>query len=402
MAPIAPLDGVRVIEVSSWMAAPGAGAALADLGADVIKVEPPTGDIVRGLSRAAKDAPPLDHSFQADNRGKRSIAVDLTRPAGVELVRRLADGAEVFLCNLLPRRQRRFGLDPTTLQGRHRRLVHATLTGYGLDGPDAGRPGFDVTAFFGRGAITDAMTEPGGVAPQPRPAQGDHTAALAMVAAILAGLRVAERTGDGPVVDVNLMATAAWTMTTDLAPTLVDGREVTRRDRSHLIAPLANRFRCADDRWIILNMPEQRWWSPFCTVIGRPDLIDDPRFSTAKGRYDNMPEAIAALDAAFARHTLSEWGRRFDQAGLIWGPASSIRDLASDAQAEASGMFPTVEHPAGSFRTVGVPMRLSSVDIGPRGPAPGIGEHTREILSELGLSTAEADALIANGDVGPA
>ena len=247
------------------------------------------------------------------------------------------------------------GWTPATLHSTNRRLVHATLSGYGLVGPDAMRPGFDVTTFFGRGAITDAMTEPGGVAPMPRPAQGDHTTGIAMVAAILAGLRVAERTGEGPVVDVSLFATAAWTMASDLAPTLVDGRPVTKRDRHHLISPLANRFRCQDDRWIILNMPETRWWAPFCKTVERPEWLDDDRFGTVKDRFDNMPALTDLLDEVFATRTMAEWGRIFDEAGLIWGPASSIDELAADPQAAAVGIFPTIEHPDGDFRTVGAP-----------------------------------------------
>ena len=395
-----PLDGVKVVEISSWMAAPSAGAVLADMGAEVVKIEPLAGDPVRNMSRKAKGAPDIDHSFHMDNRGKRSVAVAIDRPDGAELVRRLADTADVFLCNLLPHRQERFGLEPATLHARNRRLVHATLSGYGREGPDVARPGFDVTTFFGRGAITDAMTEPGGVAPMPRPAQGDHTTGIAMVAAVLAALRVAERTGEGPVVDVSLFATAAWTMATDLAPTLVDGVPVRKRDRHHLITPLGNRFRCKDDRWIILNMPEVRWWPPFCKTIERPELLEDERFGTVKDRFDNMPALIDVLDEVMATKTLAEWGQILDDAGLIWGPASSIHELAIDPQAAAIGLFPTVSHPEGDFRTVAAPMRLSDLEIRPRGPAPRLGADTRDVLDELGYDAGEVEALVVAGVVG--
>jgi crotonobetainyl-CoA:carnitine CoA-transferase CaiB-like acyl-CoA transferase len=395
------MDGVRVVEISSWMAAPSAGALLADMGADVVKVEPLTGDVVRGMARKAKGAPDIDHSFHMDNRGKRSVAVALDRADGAEIVRKLVDAADVFLCNLLPHRQDRYGLDPTTLHARNARLVHATLSGYGRVGPDATRPGYDVTTFFGRAAITDAMTEPGGVAPMPRPAQGDHTTGLAMVTAILAALRVAERTGEGQVVDVSLFATAAWTMASDLAPTLVDGRPVSKRDRHHLITPLGNRFRCSDDRWIILNMPETRWWAPFCKTVERPELLEDERFGTVKDRFDNMPALIDLIDEAMATRTLAEWGRIFDEAGLIWGPASSIDELAADPQAVAIGLFPTIEHPEGDFRTVGAPMRISGAEIRPRGPAPAVGADTTAVLADIGYTAEEVAALAAAGVVGP-
>jgi crotonobetainyl-CoA:carnitine CoA-transferase CaiB-like acyl-CoA transferase len=184
-----------------------------------------------------------------DNRGKRGVAIALNRLEGVELVRRLVAGADVFVTNLLGPRQAKYGLDAESLLRVNSRLVHATLTGDGLGGPDARRPGYDLTAFFGRGAILDSMAEADNPAPpRLRPAQGDHSAALALLAAVLAALRVVESTGQGQVVDTSLLATAAWTMSTDLAPTLVDGRSpptTGRRGRPHA---LHGGFRCADGR----------------------------------------------------------------------------------------------------------------------------------------------------------
>jgi crotonobetainyl-CoA:carnitine CoA-transferase CaiB-like acyl-CoA transferase len=399
----APLDGVRVVEMTSWMAAPSAGAMLADLGADVIKVEPLKGDVVRGLSRqpkAPEGSPEIDYSFTADNRGKRSIAIAVDQPEGAGLVRRLITDAEIFLCNLLPHRQERYGLDPDTLLGLNPRLVHATLTGYGTIGPDAGRPGYDVTAFFGRGAITDTGTEPGGEAPQPRAAQGDHTTGIAMVTGILAALRLAEREGVGQVVDASLMGTAAWTMATDLSASLVDGRQASKRNRRHLISALGNRFRCGDDRWIILNMPEAHWWPRFCTTVAHPEWIDDPRFATVKLRFDHMPEMIDLIDEVFATKTLAEWGEIFDRDGLIWGPASTLVELAQDPQAAAVGLFPEIEVSGFRFRTVGIPFRLRDAEVGPRGPAPHVGEHSAEILVNAGLTDDEVEALAAAGVIG--
>jgi crotonobetainyl-CoA:carnitine CoA-transferase CaiB-like acyl-CoA transferase len=398
---VRPLDGVRVVEVAGWMAAPGAAAVLADLGADVVKVEPLRGDPARGVIRQPEGEGSFDAPFHLDNRGKRGIAVALDRPAGQELVRRLADGADVFLCNLLGRRQEKFGLDADTLLGRNPRLVHATMTGYGLEGPDAARPGFDITTFFGRGGITHAITEPGSQAPRARPAQGDHTAALALVSAVLAALRLVERTGQGQVVDVTLLETAAWTMSTDLSSTLVDGQDPPLLGRRHRRHALQESFRTSDDRWVLLFMPEPHWWPRFCAAVERPAWADDPRFATVADRSAHMPEITDLMDEVLATRSLEQWGMRFDEAGLTWGPAATVSEVAADPHLAAVGAFPEVQHPVhGGFRTVASPLRLRGVDISPRGPAPELGQHSREVLTELGLTGAEVDALVADGTVG--
>jgi crotonobetainyl-CoA:carnitine CoA-transferase CaiB-like acyl-CoA transferase len=385
------------------MAAPAATAMLADLGADVVKVEPMRGDPVRGVIRQPvmpDGVPQLDAPFQLDNRGKRGIAVALDRPEGQELVRQLVDRSDVFLNNLLGRRQQKFGLDADTLLARNPKLVHGTLTGYGLEGPDAARPGFDITAFFGRGGITHSITEPGSHAPRARPAQGDHAAALAMLAAVLTGLRLVEQTGEGQVIDVNLLATAAWTMATDLSSTLVDGQDPPMLGRRHRRHALQDSFRCSDDRWILLFMPEPHWWPRFCEAVGRPEWVADHRFETVETRREHMPAVTELMDELFAGRTLSQWGQVFDEAGFTWAPAATVAEVAADPHADAVGTFPELQHPtAGAFRTVAMPMRLRGQDIGPRGPAPDLGQHTREVLVEAGLTPEQVSALAADGVV---
>jgi crotonobetainyl-CoA:carnitine CoA-transferase CaiB-like acyl-CoA transferase len=401
----APLQGIRVIEVDSWMAAPSAGAILADLGADVIKVEPISGDPMRGMSRPTKgrdDVGDYDFQFDVDNRGKRSMAVALDKPEGAELVRRLVADAQIFMCNLLPQRQQKFGLDPQRLAEVNPRLVHATLTGYGTSGPDAWRPGYDVTAFFGRSGLYDAMREGDqGTVPMARPAQGDHTTGLALVAAVLAALRQAERTGEFQVVETSLFETAVWTQATDYAVTAVDRAPVRRRARHEMLSPTANRYPCADGKWVVFNMPEAAAWPRFCKALGGEAWIEDPRFADAKGRYRNMAELVAEIDQALAARSRDEWGEIFDRAGLIWGPVLALHEVASDPQAQAIGLFPDVEHAGiGSYRTVGIPMRFATADVKPRGPSPELGEHTRALLEELGLDAAAIDRLVDAAIVG--
>ncbi len=401
----APLEGITIIEVDSWMAAPSAAAILADLGAEVIKIEPLSGDAMRNLSRPLKiDSKFADYDFQfdVDNRGKRSITLALDQDAGVEVAHRLIETADVFLCNLLIQRQKKYRLDPESLLAINPKLVHATLTGYGTTGPDAWRPGYDVTAFFGRSGLYDAMREGDeGDVPQARPAQGDHTTGLALTTAILGALRLAERTGEGQVVETSLYETAIWTQASDFAVTAVDTAPVRRRARHEMLTPTANRYRCGDNKWVVFNMLDAGAWERFCRALGREDWLEDPRFADGKGRYRHMAELVDGVDATLAQKTRDEWGKIFDEAGLIWGPVLTLDETASDPHAHAIGVFPEIEHPTlGAYRTVNVPFRFTTADVRPRGPAPALGADTQAVLERAGLTPEEIDALRSSRTVG--
>lgn len=401
----APLEDVTVVEIDNWMASPSAAAILADLGANVIKVEPLTGDPMRNMGRPAKvsdEKKGFDYQFDVSNRGKRSIAVDLESDAGIEVVRALVATADIFMCNLLQHRQERFGLDPGALQRVNNRIVHATLTGYGTRGPEAHRPGYDVTAFFGRSGIYDAMREgESGTVPMARPAQGDHTTGLAFVGAILAALRLAERTGEPQTVETSLYETAIWTQATDYAITAVDHAPLRPRARENMIIPTANRYPCGDGKWVVLNMPEESAWPKLCNVIERQDLLSDERFEDIRGRFKHMPEIVAAIDDALSHKSRDQWGEIFDSNGIIWGPVLALHEVASDPQAEALSLFPVLDsEEIGTYRTVAAPMRFVEAEVGPKFPAPKLGEHTRQILADAGHNEGEIDALVKNGAVG--
>lgn len=404
-----PLADITVIEVDSFVASPSAAAILADLGARVIKVEPLSGDPWRGLSRPIKseelseELRALDFQFDVDNRGKESIAVALDQPEGAALIRKLLTKADIFMCNLLKHRQEKFGLDPTSLLKLKSNLVHATLTGYGTSGPDALRPGYDVTAFFGRSGLYDALREgESGAVPMSRPAQGDHTTGLAFVGAILAALRSAEKTGEGQVVETSLYETAVWTQASDYAVTAVDQAPVRRRGRKEMFAITGNRFPCGDGKWVVFNMmPDAAYWAPMCRAIGIEELINDERFLDSRARYRNMEELVDLVDAALAKKSRDEWGLIFDEAGLIWGPVLGLHEVPKDPHAIELGMFPEMEHrKAGAYKTVNIPMRFSSTDVRPRHPAPGIGEHTEAVLTEFGFSQDEIEAMVEAKTIG--
>lgn len=399
---VAPLDDITVVAIDSWMAGPSAGAILADLGATVIKVEPLTGDPMRGMGRPTKgDVGRIDYDFQfdVDNRGKQSIRVDLTSPEGIDIVKCLCTKAEVFMCNLLSHRQEKYELDPQSLFKVNPKLVHATITGYGTEGPDAWRPGFDVTAFFGRSGLYDASREgDDGVVPMARPAQGDHVTGLALTGAILSALRLAERTESGQIVETSLFETAVWSQASDFATTAVDQAPVRRRSRADQLTPTANRYPCGDGKWVVFNMPDPSYWTKFCKALGQEVWLE--HYQTPKQRYDAMPILVPEIDEILSTKNRDEWGKIFDEEGIIWGPVLALHEVPADEQAKAIGLFPTLtDETIGEYRTVGIPMRFATADVGPRGPSPKAGEHTDTVLQKAGYSKVEIEAFTESGVV---
>lgn len=394
---VAPLTGVRVLEVANMIAAPGAAAMMADLGARVVKVEPRGGDILRGLVLGPGAGP--DPWFELDNRGKRGLAVDLDRPEGIAVVHELAAAADVFVTNLTADRQRRFQLSADALRAVAPALIHTSLTGYGTEGPEAHRLAYDMTAFFARGGIQSLVAEPGGPPAAFRPGQGDHTASLSILSAVLAALRLRDQTGEGQRVEVALLHVAAWTIASDLSATLVTGANPELHERRRWPSPLTCRFRCADDRWIALCMPGPRdFFGAFASCLGRPEWIEDARFGTAEARRDNAEELIALCDEIFASGPRDEWAARLDDHGLTWAPVQTAEELANDPQAAALGVLHLVEdHPDGPFFTVNAPFSIAGADVGVRGRAPGLGEHSRAVLATHGFDDERIEALIAEG-----
>ncbi len=400
------LDDVTVLELANWVAGPSAGAIFADMGANVIKVEPLGGDSMRNRLRQPTlpdDAPRTDFPFHLDNRGKRSIAVDLTDPRGGELVRDLVERADVVVTNLLPGRLERYGLAPDQLLAAKPSLVYALVTGFGSSGPDADKIGFDLTAFFARGGVMSLIGEPDDPPHAFRPGQGDHVTGLALATAVLAALRVRDRTGQGQVVETALMRTAAWTIACDLSVALVDGLHPNRRARNQAISPLMTRYRCADDVWVNLAAFDPNLFDRFCEAIGRPDLAADERFATPYDRFQNAELLIGLLDEEFATQPSDYWAPRLDAAGVIWAKVATMPDVVNDPQAEEMGMWAEIDHPvAGPFRTMTVPFSMSATPPEVRGPGPEVGEHTAEVLRELGVDPARIAELADAGVLGGA
>ena len=400
----APLDGITVLELASWVAAPSCGALLADLGADVIKIEPLSGDGMRGKLRQPKlpeDAPRTDYPFHLDNRGKRSVAVDVSQPDGASLVVELSREADVLVTNLLPERLARFGLSPEAMREANPRLIVALISGFGSSGPDADRMGFDLTAFFGRAGAMSLIGDPGEPPPAFRPGQGDHPTGLALLSSILAALFVRERTGEGQIVETNLLHVGAWSVGCDLSAALVDRRQPTPRARDQALSPMNTRYRCGDDVWIILSAHDQSLWPTFCEQLGVGWLGTDERFDDPVKRFRRGPEVVAILDEVFAAQPVDHWAPRLDAAGVQWDRVARLPDLIDDPQARAAGVFTSIDHPvAGAFETLAAPFHMGSSEVAVRGPAPEIGQHTAETLAHLGVDAERVTALVEAGVVG--
>lgn len=393
------LEGLKVVDYATYIAAPGCAGLLADWGADVVKVEPPGGDPIRKFFESIGTDSDGNPVFDLDNRGKRSIVLDTSRPEGKEALRRLARDADVFVTNVRPSGLARAGLDYASLSALNPRLVYASVTGYGLTGPDADRPGFDITAFWARSGMA-ALLAPKGTEPfLIRTGMGDHITSMATLSGVLAALVERNRTGKGRLVEASLLRAANYALGSDMAIAHTFGRVASNRVRAEAVQPLANFFRSRDGRWLILNPRQgESDWPPLCRAIGREDLIADPRFANARARRQNAAALVQLMDEALAQRTLEEIGTRFDQESIAWAPAQTAVEAANDPQlAAAGGVVQVPDRAGGAHKSPGGPLRFPGADDGPKGPSPRCGEHTRAVLTELGFAAAEIDAMIASG-----
>lgn len=393
------LEGLKVVEYATYVAAPGAAGIMTDWGADVIKVEPPTGDPIRLFFSSLGVESDLNPIFEMDNRGKRGIVLDTTKAEGRDALLRLIDRADVFLTNVRPGGLKRAGLDPDTVMQRCPKLIYATLTGYGLEGPDADRPGMDAAAFWARSGLAAMFRPKGGEPVQLRTALGDHVASLAIVAGVLAAVHERNATGKGRLVDASLLRTAHYVGGSDLSIQHTRGRVASNRPRNAVPNPLVNPFRTSDDRWISLLMRQGDGdWPKIARLLGVEHLVKDPRFATSRGRRENAAELVPLLDDAFAKLTYEQAAVALDGEQMVWAPILSPAEAISDPQAIAAGcVVQTPTRGGGVINAPASPVRFHGADDGPKGHAPSKGEHTRVVLAELGYSDAEIDALYRSG-----
>ncbi len=395
-----PLENLRVVEVASFLAAPSAAALMADMGAEVIKVEPPDGDTFRGNRTHLHKGRSINYVFEVDNRGKQSIAVDLNKPKAREVVHQLVSTADVFITNLTSDRTAKYSLDYETLRTVKPDIVYGHLVGYSGSGPEAERPGFDSTAFWARSGVMSLMGEMGGPAVQSRPGQGDHPTGVNLLAAILAALRLRDQTGMAQKAEVSLLRTGLWTIATDMQQALnLPGHTPRQFNRATHALLIRSAYETKDGRWIMLTMHNvPRYWPSLCKALGRNDWASDERFISNAAMLEHGPEIVEELQKEFRSQDLEHWARMLDQTGCIWAAAASLDEVTEDPLLASQGAIQTLQDVDGTdYKIVSTPFNIEGADIKPKQRAPLVGEHNHQVLKEAGFSDDDIGNLAVEG-----
>jgi crotonobetainyl-CoA:carnitine CoA-transferase CaiB-like acyl-CoA transferase len=402
------MKGIRILEVAEHTFVPAASAVLADWGADVIKVEhAERGDAMRGLgSTGVMDLSKGVHVLnEHSNRGKRSIGLDLQKPGGLEVLHALVRTSDVLLTNKLPHVLAKLKIDVADLRAINPGLVYVRGTAFGPRGPDAKRGGYDMTAYWCRAGSAASCTPPGfpAIIPQPGPAYGDSLGGMTIAGGIAGALLHRERTGEAPVVDVSLLATGAWAMASGIALSLQHGQPwglAAMASGGGPKNPLSGVYRTKDGKFVCLVMLQAfHYWPDFCQHIGRPELVEDARFTSAEGLAENAAAAREIIAAVMAGGTLAEWTGRFSTLRGQWAPVQDTLEVAADPQVRANGYLQETQTRSGTrFQLVASPVQFDE-DPTPTRRAPEFNEHGDAILQELGYDWDRILELKAAGAV---
>lgn len=394
-------EGLKVLDCASFIAAPAAATVLSDFGADVIKIEPPgAGDPYRNLPNLpGYPKSPHNYAWMLEARNKRSLALDLAKPDGKAVLRRLVAEADVFITNFPPAVRQRLGITYQDLAPLNDRLVYACFTGYGDRGDEANKPGFDSNAWWARSGLMDLVRADTDTTPARSVAgMGDHPCAMALYGAIVTALYRRERTGKGSQVKSNLMANGVWSSGVLAQAKLCGAEFQERKPRERALNAVTNHYQCRDGRWIILSLlAEERQWPALARCLGREEWISDPRFATKAERHARSVELIAMFDEIFATKDLAEWRKILDGNGLVFGVVGILDDIPNDQQMLENDVLVPFEND--TMLTINSPIWVDgSQKTRPRHP-PAVGEHSDEILRAAGFDDAEVQRLRASGAV---
>ena len=391
------LSGLKVIDAASFIAGPAATTIMADFGAEVIKIEPPTGDPFRSAQGGNRyPVGGLAHSWILDNPNKKGVVLNLKTDAGRDVLYRLVKDADVFVTNApqLPRERLRIRYED--LQPLNERLIYGALSAYGETGPEAGRTGFDSTALWARSGLMDLVKPSPDSAPaRSLPGMGDHPTAVTLFGAIMMALYKREQTGKGSMVSTSLMANGAWSNGCWLQAVLCGNPVRPRPAREDAEDALNNIYRAADGYWLhVTFLNSIGLWPEFAKRAGAPELIDNPRFATPEACRENAAPLVLALDKLFGSKDRQAWRDLLNEMGITFGEVQAIEDVPHDPQMLESGVLRKVYDPkVGAALTVDSPIWMEGVEKTPVKPAPALGEHTVEVLRAAGYDDADIDGL---------
>jgi crotonobetainyl-CoA:carnitine CoA-transferase CaiB-like acyl-CoA transferase len=399
------LDGVKVLELAQYGFVPSAAAVLADWGADVIKVEQLGGDPLRQLGGWGLGLynEGFDSLVEQLNRNKRSVTLDLSLPEARPIFERLLSWADVFITSYLPRVRAKLRTNPDDVWAVNPRLVYARGQGHGVRGPDADVAGYDSVSFWARGSVAHMLTEEGASLVGQRGGMGDIPSGTYLAGGVAAALYRRDRTGRGLVVDVALLGSAVWWMAPDLVLTSTTGQDPPRPSASTTAArtnPLTGAYRVKDGRWIVLNMMDfERYWPAFARAIDHPEMAEDPRWTAGEQRAAQAGELRAIIVSTLASQSIDHWRERLAAEGCVWAPVNTPSEVLADPAVDANGFL--LRHPGHpTAQLCGSPVQFGEEPVELRRTAPGVGQHTDEVLAELGIGSDEVAKLRECGAVG--
>jgi crotonobetainyl-CoA:carnitine CoA-transferase CaiB-like acyl-CoA transferase len=392
-------SGLKVVDFASFIAGPSAAVILSDFGAEVIKVEPPSGD----LWRHGNEIPPqpqskIPYQFHLANRNKRGMALDLKSPSSQPVLERLVKWADVLIVNTPHPARRRLKLEYEDVVQWNPRLIYADVTGFGEKGPDAALPGFDITAYWARSGLLSLTREAGEPPTWPVAGSGDNATAVGLYSAIVTALYRRERTGKGAHVSTALLAEGIWSASVSIQAALSGAKFYGPFDRKNPANAALNVYQASDGTWFVLIITPDKL-EAVAEAIGRTDLLTDPRFSDPGRLMANMSQLTAILDEVFGAHPMAHWHDVFGGVHVTFGAVRGPDEVINDPQLRANDIVVPLDGAGHVQSTISSPMQVQDAEKVPARRAPELGEHNEEILQELGFDSEQIDGLLASGAV---
>jgi crotonobetainyl-CoA:carnitine CoA-transferase CaiB-like acyl-CoA transferase len=389
---------LKVVDLASFIAGPSAAVILSDFGADVIKVEPPSGD----LWRIGHKIPPQPKSEDAypwhlANRNKRGITLDLKSPSAQQVLERLVKWADVLIVNTPHPARQKLKLEYDDVGRWNPRLIYADVTGFGEKGPDSGLPGFDITSYWARSGLLSMTRDAGAPPTWPVAGSGDNATAVGLYSAIVTALYRRERTGKGSYVTTSLLAEGVWSASVSIQAALCEAKFFAPHDRKNPANAALNVYRASDGAWFVLLVTPDKL-AAVAEAIGRADLLTDPRFSDPAKLVANMQQLTAILDEVLSAQPMTHWRDVFNGVHVTFGVVREPQEVINDPQLRANDIVVPLEGAGGKLTsTISSPIQVHGIAKAPARRAPHLGEHNDEVLKQLAFSANEIDNLRASG-----